>query len=418
MLLDLIKSHSLLRCFQREQARAEDGSPCIIATREDFTGAVRLYDQLNGTAGGQETKLTKVEAAVLNVICKAAWQEFTVQQLQQVTGRSSSSIRKILHGYISRGYTYSGLLEKCPAISYTDRTVVSESDEGLSVRRRTMAYQFNPDLYRQWARGGSCWLDEDDDRDRGNQQGDDGHEDKDREDGVEERKRAERSQKNSTQTGESGSEHPGGKMEQSDSVYFDERKISDSEQQECETIFPDYSSCDSVDSAPQVKKSGDGKVCGISPSQRGDISGGAFRTSSTTISYSPEMPGLPNSRPNPLDFKKLDIIMRGTCDVCRAKKYLFYIEKLTERRKKLPPTDKPYYLCKECYQEAVQRERASAPSLPRLIDVNTLEQVTVDIGRCSLCGLEKAEWIDRGSGVAVCEGCWGRENLSKANIGN
>jgi len=161
MLLDLVKAHALLRCLQREEATAEDGSPCIVATREDFADAVRLYDHLNGTAGGQETKLTKVEASVLDVIARAGWPEFTVQQVQQVTGRSSSSIRKVLHGYVSKGYTYSGLLEKCPAISYTDRTVVSENEEGLSVRRRTTAYQFSPDLYRTWARGGSCWLEDD-----------------------------------------------------------------------------------------------------------------------------------------------------------------------------------------------------------------------------------------------------------------
>ena len=145
MLLDLIKAHALLRCMQREQTEADDGSPCIIANRHDFQAAVRLYDQLNGTAGGQETKLTKVEAALLDVIARAEWPEFTVQQLQSVTGRSSSSIRKILHGYMSKEYFTVGS-GKVPAISYTDRTVVTNDEEGLSVRRRTTAYQFSPDL--------------------------------------------------------------------------------------------------------------------------------------------------------------------------------------------------------------------------------------------------------------------------------
>jgi len=173
MLLDLIKAHALLRCMQREATGAEDGSPCILATRNDFSDAVRLYDHLNGTAGGQETKLTKVEAGVLALVAKAGWSEFTIQQLQQVTGRSSSSIRKVMNGYVSRGYTYSGLLEKCPAISFTDRTVVTNDEPGLSVKRRTIAYQFNADIYRQWAKGGSCWLDSDDGDDEDQDRDDD-----------------------------------------------------------------------------------------------------------------------------------------------------------------------------------------------------------------------------------------------------
>jgi hypothetical protein len=91
------------------------------------------------------------------------------------------------------------------------------------------------------------------------------------------------------------------------------------------------------------------------------------------------------------------------------KKYLTHIEKLTERRKKLPPTEPAFLLCRECYEEAVQRERTSAPPLPGLIDVDRLERVSVDIGKCSVCGLAKAVWRDKESGVNLCEGCWERE---------
>jgi len=38
------------------------------------------------------------------------------------------------------------------------------------------------------------------------------------------------------------------------------------------------------------------------------------------------------------------------------------------------------------------RERSSAPPLPGLIDGDRLERVPVDIGRCTVCDLEKAEW--------------------------
>ncbi|OPY48326.1 MAG: hypothetical protein A4E42_00099 [Methanoregulaceae archaeon PtaU1.Bin222] len=420
MLLDLIKAHALLRCLQREEATAEDGSPCIVATREDFADAVRLYDHLNGTAGGQETKLTKVEASVLEVIARAGWPEFTVQQLQQVTGRSSSSIRKVLHGYVSKGYTYSGLLEKCPAISYTDRTVVSENEEGLSVRRRTTAYQFSPDLYRTWARGGSCWLEDDrherrrghDHQDEGyhhqggedNDEGDDDYQDAGE---AEEWNRAERVRKNSAQINGPGSENGGKNKERSYSVHNRERIIPDTEQQDSENISADVSVCDSTFSATGTSNPVNAPgIAELSP-HSGDTPGGSFPLVSAPSTFPDE------KKPNPLlrvkDFKKLDIIKKDLCVSCRRKTYLSYIEKLTDRRKKLPATEEPWYLCKECYQEMVGRERSAAPPLPGLIDVDRLERVTVDIGRCTICGLEKAVWRDKMRGVALCEGCWGRE---------
>jgi hypothetical protein len=125
----------------------------------------------------------------------------------------------------------------------------------------------------------------------------------------------------------------------------------------------------------------------------------------------------PGKRPDPLirvkDFKKLDIIKKDVCVSCRRKTYLSYIEKLTDRRRNLPATEEPWYLCKECYLEMVRRERSSAPPLPGVIDVDRMERVTADIGRCTVCGLEKAVWRDKEWGVAVCEGCWGREVREK-----
>ena len=44
--------------------------------------------------------------------------------------------RRPLNGYVSRGTPYSGLLEKCPAISIYDATVTEGGDHGVTVRRR------------------------------------------------------------------------------------------------------------------------------------------------------------------------------------------------------------------------------------------------------------------------------------------
>ncbi|WP_342676926.1 hypothetical protein [Methanofollis sp. UBA420] len=164
MLFDLIKCHALLHRFQRE---AYDGG--IRADRSDFAAAARIYAAINGEAGGQETKLTKNESAALATVETMGWEQFTVRMLQDALGLSYHQTRRILHGYASRGTTYSGLLEKCPAISYLDTTVLEDRD-GCAVRRREHLFSFDPRIYRQWARGAGVWIDNgggDTDRDGG-----------------------------------------------------------------------------------------------------------------------------------------------------------------------------------------------------------------------------------------------------------
>jgi hypothetical protein len=147
--------------------------------------------------------------------------------------------------------------------------------------------------------------------------------------------------------------------------------------------------------------------------KREDFPGGNPNKPST-LSSLPPLGKANRIRPKASDFKKLKDIKRGLCSACGGNKYLPYIEKLTERRRKLPPNEPPYHLCKECYQEAVQRERSSSPPLPGMIDMGRLERVTSEIGSCSVCGLEKAEWIDRERGIKLCVGCWGREIVQKS----
>ncbi|MDD4255132.1 MAG: hypothetical protein PHP59_07115, partial [Methanofollis sp.] len=83
MLFDLIKACALLHRFQRE---AYDGG--IRADRSDFAAAARIYAAINGEAGGQETKLTKNEAAAIKTVEAMGWSMFTVRMLQDVLGLS------------------------------------------------------------------------------------------------------------------------------------------------------------------------------------------------------------------------------------------------------------------------------------------------------------------------------------------
>jgi hypothetical protein len=97
-------------------------------------------------------------------------------------------------------------------------------------------------------------------------------------------------------------------------------------------------------------------IAELSP-HSGDTPGGSFPLVSAPSTFPDE------KKPNPLlrvkDFKKLDVIKKEVCISCGRKTYLLYIEKLTDRRRKLPATEEPWYLCKECYQEMVRRERSS-----------------------------------------------------------
>lgn len=101
MLFDLIKTNAVLMQKQRVQQEV-DGMICVIATEEDFAAAARLFAALHGESGGQVTKLTRKEAELIDAI-------------------------RDLH------------LEKCPAISFHDRTVTT-GHEGLSTQRRAKVF--------------------------------------------------------------------------------------------------------------------------------------------------------------------------------------------------------------------------------------------------------------------------------------
>ncbi|MDD4127741.1 MAG: hypothetical protein PHV39_08660, partial [Methanomicrobium sp.] len=171
ILFDLIKCHALLFRMQRESFGDSDGEdsgsgsgsenlPAIRADLDDFREAARIYAQINGESGGQETKLTKNEAAALDTICKMGWDVLTIRMLQDAMGLSYHQARRIFQGYFNGGNSYSGLLEKCPAISYIDATVSQEID-GCMIRRRESRFSFSHEIYHKWNSGSLVWIDDD-----------------------------------------------------------------------------------------------------------------------------------------------------------------------------------------------------------------------------------------------------------------
>jgi len=155
MLFDLIKCHAVLHFLQREVG--DDGA--IVATMEDFTYARRLFLALNGDVGGQETKLTRNESAALTSIARLDIRIFTVRQLQDALGLSYHQTYRILHGYSNSRGSYLGILDKCPAISLIDATVV-EDIEGREAKRRQHYFSFDPAQYFEWAAKTEVWVDE------------------------------------------------------------------------------------------------------------------------------------------------------------------------------------------------------------------------------------------------------------------
>ena len=162
MLYDLIKSHAALFFMQR-RAEDERGRDALrVRERGGFCSGKRCLHapERNGGRAGIEDDEERVGPARRYPEGQAGL-EFTIQDLQRLTGWSYSSIYRTLKGYDSRGKNYTGLLEKCPALSFTDRTVTVTEKRGIRSAAGPRRSQWDRELYRQWNGGGACWLDRD-----------------------------------------------------------------------------------------------------------------------------------------------------------------------------------------------------------------------------------------------------------------
>jgi len=166
MLFDLIKCHARLFFLQRD--RDEHGS--IIATREDFEYARRLFLDLTCDTGAQETKQTRNEAAALDSIAKMGLEVFTIKQLQEVLGLSYHQVYRLLKGYRNGRGNYAGILDKCPAVSYIDATV-AEDIYGMEVKHREHYFSFDIGLYKNWTARAEIWLEDEVEEDKRRRQG-------------------------------------------------------------------------------------------------------------------------------------------------------------------------------------------------------------------------------------------------------
>ncbi len=414
MLLDLIKANTVLRFMQREQVRAGT-VVSLTSTREDFEEATRVYALLNGTAGGQQTKLTKRESDLIAAILREQWPEFTIPMLQKATGWSSGNIHKIVHGFSYRGSSYTGLLEKCPAITFCDRTVVTdEGASGLSMRRRTNAYTFDHDLYRSWCTGGAVWLDDDEgDGDDTSRTSTDFHH---------------------TSTGLEVLKNDAAGPDLPESQYNKNTLLctgdhfhtsEDTQYPHDEGACASASLCDpgTVELQHAIPPHNEAKES-QSPQNAPNALPNPWKSTqakhdSLEVQGSSLTPLFPPPPPLPVetrsdhslrikarDYKPLDFPEKTPCVVCGGT-WSLYVEKLTEeRRHRKDQTARR--ICKTCYQDAKQRAQQSAVILPCALDVTRMERLKVSVGRCSICDLDKAAYIDRSTGTSLCESCYQR----------
>jgi len=437
MLYDLIKSHAALFFLQRQLKTGDDGTLCIYAGEADFAAANEVFAQLSGTSGGQESKLTRREADLLAAIQRADRPEFTIQDLQELTGWSYSSIYRTLKGYDSRGKNYTGLLEKCPAISFTDRTVTMSEEEGVTVRRRTEAFAWNRGIYRHWTAGGPCWLDRGP-GDGGNGDGNDNCGNND-----------------NNGRGNSGSTGPAtgsfaALQHVSSSFAATAEKINGASgssgfpkgddnnknsllregtfQQNRNTATQEHAGPDPAQCVKNAANAANEKRSPQKPAQNGKptpqftpiVCSNGTQSAEKMQETKPSgaaTPGPPRTI-RAKDYKPLEIPEPQTACYACGKHGAWYVEKYTAERRARPKDQQDARrVCRSCYKAQVKAEQEASVPLPGTFDMARCERVTAGVGKCSVCGLEKAAWIDRQAGVNLCEHCYGREVRQHAHTG-
>ncbi|WP_048148297.1 hypothetical protein [Methanolacinia paynteri] len=350
---DLVKCHALLFKEQRERFTPvdEDDNPiedltAIRATVDDFEAAAKIYAAINGDSGSQETKLTKNEADALDVICKMGWETVTIKMFQDVMGISYHQARRIFHGYLSRGCSYSGLLEKCPAISFIDATVSQEVD-GFMLRQRESRYSFNYEIYREWNSGNAVWLDEE-----GGGNGDDSD----------------------------GPGDDGGPGSESDCV--------------CSFAATLQSVCSSVLQSKKEEDDGSFTECFADD---GDLHSANSCLRKNTGAQEDDRKDLslsccvctPGSAAN-IDQKRRDILENE--NACGYNDSLVCGDVLQTAAN---------------FRKAANVRGSTFP-LPGVLDHRDFERVNKDLGKCDLCGKGKAVFSSKELKMSVCEGCFGR----------
>jgi hypothetical protein len=374
MLFDLIKCRARLFFLQRDR----DGDGAVIAREEDFAAAARLYGALNGEAGGQETKLTKNEAAALATVESMGIEVFTIRLLQNALGLSYYQTRRLLHGYNNSRAAYAGLLEKCPAISLYDATVTEGGEYGVTVRRREQYFTFDVEVYRAWSNRASVWLDDDPDDGDGNPHGctfaPDLHQ-------------------NFGKSANEGSGHSGedsGIGEECTEIGTDQSShlhpLPGTESMSAGAGDPTSGVCETRSGAhmPEISKNirpiaEPAASCGSPGCNVGCNTGAKVQTTPPV---------------NPSDYIPLPVEKDEPCHAC-GRRPTSSMKRGGEKK----------YLCYDCLKAA---KRSRVQPLPGVLDHRTFTRTKVELGRCDICGEKRAVYRSRETRTSICDQCYAR----------
>jgi len=408
MLLDLIKSHAALHQYQREQIQ-KDNVSVRFASLEDFNAASRIFHELNSSAGAQSTKLTKMEALLIDVIRRTGKSELTMKELVDLSGKSYDAVRKTIRGR-GKDNSYNGLLEKCPAITYLYRTDATDTGS-----KSQIVYVWNEKLYQLWSSGGGCWLSDADDDDTN-------HPGFGEYDTVSERTAC----IPGNVTGETGTEkYPIGEdfrpVKEGRNEFLSQNETQDADL-ECDRtkLLGAQTAHDSI----PVSHTSNLSHCAPADFVRSSENVGTKAISDPVCQSDKESPGqnivpIPSDQGiispvrsdtplsiDPDDYSPINGVWSGPCAVCGQKR-VHYTEKFSKRMKE--ENRFSYRICQTCYDMAVVKKSDTFRALPGLLNVRSMVRAHTDIGRCDVCNTGAAVWTDPDTKQKICQVCYTRE---------
>lgn len=419
MLLDMIRSIAAIRQFQREKRTLKGDITCVYATEEDFQTAYELYHALNTHLGGQTTKLTRKQFEFLEQLKASCRTEMTLQELQDMIHESRTTVYRLLHGRAENDTNYTGILDKCPAVSMY-RAMITTSNGS----RSTNMYTFRASMYDAWMAGASCWLSDDESGQMARDHNDDGGGD----DGDDSARSCERdsqmSDTNAPVPSCSGQIPVCSKIPEQGELIEErvESENNDNTKSNNTEILPVPKIREYIDRSDRCDHTS------LSICDPGFLEHGAQEhpsehpvVSDQQDRHAPSDPGSWNTAEqdgaarntgdsgvslttfDPDEFTETDGVKRGPCAVC-GHKWVHFIEKGSVKS-----PDERMKICRRCHSAAVARIIMGISTLPGTVQIQSLERVYCDLGRCKVCNRGRIEWIDRDRGVYICDVCRRRE---------
>ena len=309
----------------------------------------------------------------LATVARMGVEVFTVRGLQSALGLSYQKTRRILQGYVSRGTTYSGLLEKCPAISLYDASVTEDGGAGITVRRREQFFTFDNEVYRAWSGGTFVWLDDDPDVDSNDsrfQQSD-----------------SSCCQRENARKGDHSKDAP----QHEDIHPYDHTHVQQNE---------------GTESTHEATRSDDGgaRVSDVAVTQHENVPDHEQNRETSQVlrplidsTCCQRAETCCHSPPpvNPRDSIALPVAKDEPCHVCGRRP--------TSSVKRGGGGE---YLCYDCLTKA--KRPAKVQPLPGVLDHRTFERVKTELGRCDVCGAKKAIYRSREVQTNICDQCYAR----------